>query len=48
MAKSYAFKFSAIPARFEGGFVSMNLSLMIAPPSETRECTLAEAVAYLQ
>ena len=47
MAKTYTFKFSAIPATFgDDGSVSMHLSLMISAPSLTRECTLQEALAY--
>ena len=46
MAKTYTFKFAAIPAEFKDGCATMELSLMISAPSETRECTLQEALAY--
>jgi hypothetical protein len=48
MAKTYAFKFTAIPAEFKDGCVSMRISLMTGAPGETKECTLPEALAYLQ
>ena len=47
MAKTYTFKFAAIKAEFKDGCVSMDLTDMINAPSETRQCTLAEAVKYL-
>ncbi len=47
MAKTYAFRFSAIPATFDGDVVGMNLTDMFSSPHETRTLTLANALAYL-
>lgn len=47
MAKTYKLKFSAIPAEFKDGFITMNLSLMIDAPSEIQEMPFAKAPEYL-
>lgn len=47
--KTYEFKFTAIPAEFRNGAVSMKISLFNGTDTTTehRTCTLPEAIAYL-